>query len=33
MTSNTDHLLDIYSEIPTGPDAYEYIVSHYRRKY
>lgn len=26
-SSNTEYLLDIYSEIPTGPDSYEYIVS------
>ncbi len=27
-TSNTTYLLDIYSEIPTGPDAYEYTTSN-----
>ena len=26
--SNTTILLDIYSEIPTGPDAYEYTTAH-----
>ena len=26
--SNTAILLDIYSEIPTGPDAYEYTVAN-----
>lgn len=25
--TNTEYLLDIYSEIPTGPDAYEYVIS------